>query len=142
MNIREADKALGEVFHLVERNTVMTKDLDEAFSMIHYTLDKIEEKQKRSCDNCDHKSDSALCTCFSIYDIPPIRNQAVKNVTLSKVLLSEIIDYLSLDKQCKFTSNEFCNEHIECDDCDIAKAQSIALQKIEEEFSEWLKNGI
>ena len=142
MNIREADKALGEVFHLVERNTVMTKDLDEAFSMIHYALEKIEEKEKRSCDNCDHKSDSALCTCFSIYDIPPIRNQAVENVTFGKELLSEIIHYLSLDKQCKFSPNEYCDSHVDCVDCDIAKAQSITLQRIEKEFAKWSKNGI
>lgn len=135
MNIREADKALGEVFHIVERNTVMTKDLDEAFSMIHYALEKIEEKQKRSCDNCDHKSDSALCTCFSIYDIPPIRNQAAENVTLSKNIIMKILQYLSLDRQCKIVPTEFCNSNAECVDCNIAKEQSTLLNDMVKEFT-------
>lgn len=117
MNAREADDRLGEIFHLVERNTVMTEHLDEAFSMIHYALEKIEEKES-SLPNCD------------------------ENVTLSKDLMENIIRYLSLDKQCKFSPGEYCDSHVDCVDCNIAKAQSITLQRIEKEFAKWSKNGI
>lgn len=122
MNIREADKALGEVFHIVERNTVMTKDLDEAFSMIHYALEKIESVEKqRGCETCALKTDCP---------------EKSKNVPMSKKLLKDIIKYLSLDHQCKFSPNEYCDSHVDCVDCDIAKAQSITLKRIEKEFLE------
>lgn len=126
MNIREADKALGEVFHIVERNTVMTKDLDEAFSMIHYALEKIEADKHR-CETCALKTDCP---------------EESKNVPLSKKVLGGIVNYLSLDLKCKFSPSEFCDSHVDCVDCDIAKAQSITFQMIEKEFAKWSKSGI
>ena len=128
MNAREADDRLGEIFHLVERNTVMTEHLDEAFSMIHYALEKIESVEKqRGCETCALKTDCP---------------EKSKNVPTSKKVLGGIVNYLSLDLKCKLSPNEFCDSHVDCVDCDIAKAQSITFQMIEKEFAEWSKSGI
>jgi len=154
MNGREADKIVGEIYHFIEKSGAITKELSDAFSRIHYALDDIGEKEiplqqetKPDCTGCPHAgrykydlyvSDFCRAVCTR-YSFAP---DDTENVTLGKELLSEIIHYLSLDYQCKFSPNEHCDSHVDCVDCNTAKAQSTTLKRIVKEFSEWSKNGI
>ena len=156
MNGREADKIVGEIYHFIEKSGAITKELSDAFSRIHYALDDIGEKEiplqretKPDCTGCPHaeryKYDlyvndfcRAVCPRYDFF------SGDAEDVPISKktLLLNDIIQYLSLDYQCKFSPNEYCDSHVDCVDCDIAKAQNTALKRIGREFVECSKDGI
>lgn len=147
MNGIEADKIVGEIYHFIEKSGAITKELSDAFSRIHYALEDIGEKEiplqqetKPDCTGCPHAgrykydlyvSDfcRAVCTRYEF------TSDDVENVTLSKDMIMKILQYLSLDHQCKVVPTEFCNSHAECVDCNIAKTQSTLLNDMVKEFT-------
>lgn len=146
MNGKKADEIVGEIYHFIKKSGALTKELDDAFSRIHYALDDIGDKEipleqetKPDCTGCPHAerykydlyvSDFCRDVCTR-YSFTP---DDAENVTLSKDLIGNIVQYLSLDHQCKIVPTEFCNSYAECVDCIITQRQSNLLSDIVKEL--------